>query len=101
MEYPMFTAFSDDVVMVECTVSTFAAIVLPTSVENPMEPDVIAATPSVDRTMVELEREDTTSVEGMTTLFAESVEQPMFTAFTVDAVNVLRTVFVLLVAVLP
>lgn len=84
----MFTAFSDDAVMVECTVSTFAAIVLPASVENPMEPDVIAAAPSVDMVMVEPEREDTTSVEGMTTVFAESVEQPMLTAVIVDAVRI-------------
>jgi hypothetical protein len=73
--------------MVEFTVSIFAPIVLPISVENPMEPDVIAATPSVDRTMVEPDREDTTSVEGMTTVFAESVEHSMFTACIVDAVR--------------
>ena len=74
--------------MVEFTVNTFAAIVLPISVENPMEPDVIAATPSVDMVMVEPDREDTTSVEEMTTVFVERVEHPMFTACIVDAVRV-------------
>ena len=73
--------------MVEFTVNTFAAIVLPISVENSMEPDVIAVTPSVDRTMVEPDREDTASVEEMTTVFAERVEHPMFTACIVDAVS--------------
>lgn len=87
--------------MVEPTVSTFAAIVLPDSVENPMEPDVMAATPSVDMVMVEPDREDTTSVEGMMTVFAESVEHPTLTDVMVDAVRIDRTVFTLLTVVLP
>ena len=97
----MFTAFSDDAVMVETAVNVFTLMVLPASVENPMEPDVIAATPNVDTTIVEPNTDDTTSVEGITTVFAESVEHTMFTAVIVDAVRIDKMVASLLVIVDP
>jgi hypothetical protein len=57
-----------------------------------MEPAVIAATPSVDTTMVEPDMEDTTSVDWMMTVLVESVEHRRLTAVTVDAVRIDETV---------
>ena len=57
------TAFRDDAVSVEPTVIAFVPILLPVSVENPMEPVVMFAALNVDIAMVEPDTDDTTSVD--------------------------------------
>jgi hypothetical protein len=54
---------SEDAVSVDPTANVLAVILLPVSVENPIEPAITPDTPMVDAERVDTATDDTTSVD--------------------------------------